>query len=34
MVEPPADAYQITTSPELAPDKAEDVTIDFEQEFL
>ena len=31
MVEPPADAYQITTSPELAPDKAEDVTIDFEQ---
>jgi argininosuccinate synthase len=31
MVEPPADAYQITTSPELAPDKAEDVSIDFEQ---
>jgi argininosuccinate synthase len=31
MVEPPADAYQITTSPELAPDKAEDVTIEFEQ---
>jgi argininosuccinate synthase len=31
MVEPPADAYQITTSPELAPDKAEDVTIDFKQ---
>ena len=31
MVEPPADAYQITTSPELAPDKAEDVTIEFQQ---
>jgi argininosuccinate synthase len=31
MVEPPADAFQITTSPELAPDKAEDVTIEFEQ---
>jgi len=31
MIEPPADAYQITTSPELAPDKAEDVSIDFEQ---
>lgn len=31
MVEPPADAYQHTVSPEEAPDKAEYVTIDFEK---
>jgi argininosuccinate synthase len=31
MVEPPADAYQRTTAPEAAPDKAEYVEIDFEE---
>ena len=31
MVEPPADAYQHTVSPEEAPDVAEYVTIDFEK---
>jgi argininosuccinate synthase len=31
MVEPPADAYQHTVSPEEAPDKAEYVTIEFEK---
>ncbi|MBI3124259.1 MAG: argininosuccinate synthase [Ignavibacteriales bacterium] len=31
MVEPPADAYQHTVSPEQAPDVAEYVTIDFEK---
>jgi len=31
MVEPPADAYQRTISPNLAPDKAEYVTIEFKQ---
>lgn len=31
MVEPPADAYQHTVSPEEAPDEAEYVTIDFEK---
>ncbi len=31
MVEPPADAYQHTVSPEEAPDAAEYVTIDFEK---
>ena len=31
MVSPPEDAYQITTSPEKAPDKAAVVDIEFEQ---
>lgn len=31
MVEPPADAYQSTTSPHQAPDSAEEVTVGFEQ---
>ena len=31
MVEPPADAYQRTVAPELAPDTAEYVRIDFEE---
>jgi argininosuccinate synthase len=31
MVEPPADAYQRTTAPELAPDSPEYVEIEFEQ---
>ena len=31
MVEPPADAYQRTVSPENAPDKSEYVTIEFEK---
>lgn len=31
MVEPPADAYQWTIAPELAPNKPEYVTIDFER---
>ncbi len=31
MVEPPADAYQRTVAPEQAPDKAEYVSIDFEE---
>jgi argininosuccinate synthase len=31
MIEPPADAYQHTVSPEEAPDKAEYVTIEFEK---
>ncbi|MDP3148418.1 MAG: argininosuccinate synthase [Ignavibacteria bacterium] len=30
-VQPPADAYQITTSPKDAPDKAESVSIEFEK---
>ncbi|MDP3443377.1 MAG: argininosuccinate synthase [Ignavibacteria bacterium] len=29
MMEPPADAYQITVSPEEAPDKVEEVTLEF-----
>ena len=29
MMEPPADAYQITVSPEDAPDKVEEVTLEF-----
>lgn len=31
MVEPPADAYQRTVSPEQAPDKPEYVTVEFEK---
>ncbi|MGA2624729.1 MAG: argininosuccinate synthase [Bacteroidota bacterium] len=31
MVEPPADAYQRTASPELAPDKPEYLTVEFEK---
>ena len=30
-VQPPADAYQITTSPKDAPDKAESISIEFEK---
>ncbi|MDP1994958.1 MAG: argininosuccinate synthase [Ignavibacteria bacterium] len=30
-VQPPADAYQITTSPKDAPDKAESLSIEFEK---